>query len=45
MFGSTYNGQFEDVEAVNKMVGACLRLLNRCWRTAIMAGQSSHAVA
>ena len=22
MFGSTYNGQFEDVEAVDKMIGA-----------------------
>ena len=30
MFGSTYNGQFEDVEAVDKMVGACLLLLIKC---------------
>ena len=36
MFGSTYNGQFEDVEAVDKMVGACLLHLIKCQSSADM---------
>ena len=30
MFGSTYNGQFEDVEGVNDMVGEPLPCLAKC---------------